>query len=127
MNLAILIVEGTAVRLDEIERLLNNPSGAPISPVEKPLDSVSSRASLTIADAENPVEMMSGIRRFLACCQDAGVGFPAGEGSAELSIGVAVGSRDQFVAGVDLSLDVLSALVALGISISVTAYPASDD
>jgi hypothetical protein len=47
--------------------------------------------------------------------------------SAELSIGFTVGDSEQFVAGLEFSASELRAISECGISLSITAYPTSDE
>jgi hypothetical protein len=60
-------------------------------------------------------------------CKKQGVTFARPSLSAELSVGVTVGDSDQFVASVALSASDILLLGSLGIALSVTAYPTSDE
>jgi hypothetical protein len=81
----------------------------------------------TVADCATPAELVEALSAFLASCVSLGIVL-SGEGlKARLSIGVAVGDSQQFVACIDLSREVLLALTALGVSLSFTAYPTSDE
>jgi hypothetical protein len=81
----------------------------------------------TVADALNPDEMIVAIRNFFAMCKEQGVTFGRPSLSAELSVGVTVGDSDQFTASVALSASDIQLLGSLGIALSVTAYPTSDE
>ena len=87
----------------------------------------SSGLGATIADAKNPREMVAAIRKFIAKCQSRNINL-AGQGlSSELAIGVTAGVSEQFVAIVDFSTSDLLSLGALGVELSFTAYPTSDE
>ena len=83
--------------------------------------------SATIADVANPRELTREIQTFLKQCKERGVSFSRSGVSAELSLGVTVGDSQQFVAGVELSSSALSLLAESGLTLSLTAYPTSDD
>ena len=87
----------------------------------------SSGLCTTIADAKNPSEMVVAIREFMAECKAQNFVFSRMGLSAELSVGVTVGDSDQFVACVDFSASDLLSLGALGIELSIAAYPTSDE
>ena len=46
---------------------------------------------------------------------------------AQIAIGITVGDAEQFVACIDFTADDLVALGALGLKLSVWAYPTSDE
>ncbi|MFN8913608.1 MAG: hypothetical protein ACK5Y1_04915 [Betaproteobacteria bacterium] len=129
MNLATLRVEGA----DEALQAVRNALGlAPDSmwkqgePKRRGGFFSSSGLSATIADAKNPREMVVAIREFIAECKARSFAFSGSGLSAELSVGVTVGDAEQFVACVDFSASDLLSLGALGIELSISAYPASD-
>jgi hypothetical protein len=130
MNLAMLRVEGT----DEALQTVRNTLGlVPDSmwkqgePKRRGGFFSSSGLSATIADAKNPGEMVVAIREFIAECKARHVVFSGSGLSAELSIGVTVGDTEQFVACVDFSASDLLSLGALGVELSIAAYPTSDE
>ena len=83
--------------------------------------------SATIVDAVTPAELEKGLRDFLTQCGAHRVIFALPEIEANLSIGVTVGDSQQFIASIDLSPELLSAMAACGVSVSFTAYPTSDE
>ena len=129
MNLAILIVEGTDGALQAASRSLGREvstwkKGAPKR--RGGFHSISG-LSATIADSQNPGEMVKAILEFVAECEAKSLVF-AGLGlSAELSIGVTVGDSEQFVACMEFSPSDLVSLGALGVGLSIAAYPTSDE
>lgn len=131
MNLATLRVEGTDEALQALCNLLGLEAdstwkkgeprrrGGPFS---------ISGLSATIADAQTPSEMVVAIREFVAECKARNLVFFSGSDlSAELAIGVTVGATEQFVACVDFSASDLLSLGALGVALSIAAYPTSDE
>jgi hypothetical protein len=85
----------------------------------------SSGYSSTIADVSTPANLLSAIRAFIAKCQENATTFS--NVRAELSIGVAVGDSEQFMALIEFSPSDLQAIAALGLTLSIAAYPTSDE
>jgi hypothetical protein len=79
-----------------------------------------------IADAESPGAMFHQVRTFLTACLQHGPTVFSHGVDAELSIGIAVGDSIQYVASVDISPDDIRNLATVGIALSFTAYPTSD-
>jgi hypothetical protein len=130
MNLATLRVEGTDEALQTVRSTL---SLVPDSmwkrgePKRRGGFFSSSGLSATIADAKNPGEMVVAIREFVAECKARNFVFSGSGLSAELSVGVTVGDTEQFVACVDFPASDLLSLGVLGVELSITAYPTSDE
>ncbi len=130
MNLATLRVEGTEEALASLRGTLRLEADATWKkgePKRRGGHHSSAGFNATIADASNPDEMIVAIRNFSAMCKEQGVSFVRPSLSAELSVGVTVGDSDQFVASVALSASDILLLGTLGIALSVTAYPTSDE
>lgn len=130
MNLVILIIEGPDEVLETVRLLLDlltDKRWISGQPRRRGGLHTTSGFSVTLADAENPGEMLAAIREFVARCEAKGIGFSLDGLSAEISIGMTVGDSTQFVASVDLSPSDLLSLGRLGAAISVTAYPTSDE
>ncbi|GAB3272720.1 hypothetical protein GCM10027297_05790 [Parahaliea aestuarii] len=87
----------------------------------------SSGFTTTIADTHNSKELTDQIAVFLEHCKTTGIVFPALNLTAELSVGFTVGDSEQFVGSVSFSSYNLSALGEIGITLSVAAYPTSDE
>ena len=83
--------------------------------------------SATIADTETPKELIILIVNFLAQCKENNIQFQDLNLSAVLSVGFTVGDSKQFVACIEFSPAELLACSECGISLSITAYPASDE
>jgi hypothetical protein len=83
--------------------------------------------SATIADSQSPGEMVVVIREFVTECKARNFVFSSSGLSAELSVGVTVGNTKQFVAYVDFSASDLLSLGALGVELSIAAYPTSHE
>lgn len=85
----------------------------------------SSGYSSTIADTSTSAELLSAIRSFLNKCQESATDFL--KVRAELSIGVTVGDSEQFMALIEFSPSDLQTIAALGLTLSIAAYPTSDE
>jgi len=130
MNLAILIVEGDELALSNLRKALplKIASSWKKGDVRRNGKSHTSPGfSATIADVANPGELIRAILTFLKQCKERGVSFTKTGVSAELSLGVTVGDSQQFVAGVELSPSDLFLFAEHGLTLSLTAYPTSDD
>lgn len=130
MNLATLRVEGEEASLAALAKRLGLDIDASWKKGEarrRGGEHESSGFNATVADAENPKEMVRSIGEFLKKCETSKVSFVSEGLSAELAIGVTVGDSEQFVAFVDLPSAELASLGALGIALSFAAYPTSDE
>ncbi|WP_139058762.1 hypothetical protein [Thiorhodococcus drewsii] len=130
MNLATLRVEGTGEALEAICDSLNLEIDNSWKEGEERRRGgyySTSGFNTTIVDAENPRKMVAAIRAFLVKCRKKKIVFSNSNLSTELAIGVTVGEKEQYVACVDLPPSDLMSLAELGISLSVAAYPASDE
>ena len=130
MNLATLRVEGSDDGLAQVVHSL----GLEISARWKKGDArlrgnvhMSSGISAIVADSTTPREMADEISRFTKSVRESGISFSRLGLEAELSIGLGVGMEDQFVASVEFSPDELSTFSAIGLILSITAYPCSDE
>jgi hypothetical protein len=130
MNLAMLRVEGAD---EAIHRVQDTLALVPDSAWKRGDAKrhggffANSGLSATIADAKNPGEMVVAIREFVAMCKARHIDFVGAGVSAELSIGVTVGDAEQFVASICFSVADLLSLGALGVELSISAYPTSDE
>lgn len=130
MNLAMLRIEGTDNALDALRSSLGlaiDSSWKKGEPKRRGGHYSSSGLNATIADAENPREMVVAIREFVSQCKAQNIAFSDPNLSAEISIGITVGEEPQFIACVDFSASDLLSLGELGIALDVAAYPASDE
>ena len=80
-----------------------------------------------VADAENPPSLVEEIREFLNSCLAKRILFSSSELSSQLDIGVSVGGSEQFTASVVFSPEDLESFSKLGLELSISAYPTSDD
>lgn len=130
MNVAILLVEGGDEALDVV---LNGLALVPDSRwtlgEKRRSGRVHSRSgfSSTLADEQTPRELMEVVRSWLVRYGTDRPSFKDTGLKAELSVGFTVGESKQFVAGVEFSPAELGLMSALGISLTVTAYPTSDE
>jgi hypothetical protein len=82
----------------------------------------------TLAKAATPGELILVIRKLLIDYKERGIRFNRNEAlSSTLSVGFTVGDSVQFVACFDFTLSDLKLLTDLGIGLSVSAYPTSDE
>jgi hypothetical protein len=130
MNLATLRVEGTDSDLEALKKALSLESDAHWSKGERRRNGsvhASSGFNATVADAKNPKELIGLIRAFLVLCKNKQIVFPRLNLEAELAVGFTVGDSEQFVASVEFSPSDLLSCAECGITLSVTAYPTSDE
>ena len=130
MNIATLRIEGEDQALVQLRNALHLAADAEWRKGASKRNGGSHAKSgfnATIADASNPGEMVVVVRKFLAECKELGVVLSSGTLSTELSVGVTVGDSAQFVAFVDFTAQDLVLLGALGINLSIAAYPTSDE
>jgi hypothetical protein len=71
--------------------------------------------------------MVAAIREFVTECQTRKLDFSGLGLTAVLSIGVTVGDSEQFIACLDFSASDLLSLGAIGVGLSIAAYPTSDE
>lgn len=129
MNLATLRVEGSNAEIEALKTSLPLDIETSWKEGEAMRRGVhrASGFNTTVADTENPKQLVEAVREFLAECKNRSIEFSNPNLTAELSIGIAVGDSVQFVASVDFTTYDLEALAALGIALSITAYPTSDE
>jgi len=87
---------------------------------------VTSGLNASIADEENPSDMLAKIRAFISECLKHGPTLFSNGANAELSIGTTVGDSIQYLASVDFSPTEIRDLAVLGVSLNFAAYPTSD-
>ena len=130
MNLATLRVEGTDSALESLRETLSLECDTQWGKGDKRRNGSvheSSGFNATIADAGSPRELEGLIRSFLTRCRNKKIVFPSLDLSAELSVGLTVGDTHQFVAGVEFTSSDLLLCAETGITLSVIAYPTSDE
>ncbi len=93
---------------------------------DEALNALVDRLELEV-DRRKPAEMTREVRRFIEECKARHLSFSRPGISAEITVGVTVGDSTQYVAFVDLTASDLGAMGALGLNLSVTAYPTSDE
>lgn len=130
MNVSILVVEGDEEALDAF---LSDLALVPESRWKKGekwrrgIPHTRSGFSVTLADAATPRELIEITRGWLGRCRNGEAIFKKKGLLAELSLGFTVGDSKQFVAGIEFSAADLETMGACGISLSITAYPTSDE
>lgn len=129
MNLVTLRIQGTDEALHSLcrdLRLVADSMWKKGDPKRRGGCFSNSGLSATLVDAKNPVEVVNTIRAFAAKCKERSVVLASSDLSAELSIGVTVGDSEQFIANLAFSASDLLSLGAIGIELSIAAYPTSD-
>ncbi|MBI5752747.1 MAG: hypothetical protein HZA59_11505 [Hydrogenophilales bacterium] len=130
MNLATLRVSGTDAALDTIKKTLSLDLDTQWRKGDirrNGRKQESSGFNSTIADAENPIELLRLIRIFLAQCKEKAVVFSQFKLEAELDIGFSVGDSKQFFASVEFSPSELLSFAESDLLLRVSAYPTSDE
>jgi hypothetical protein len=129
MNIATLRVEGADEALENLRNQLGLDIDASWKRGEAKRHGHHSLSGFNakVADAENPGQMVEAVRKFMLTIKEQGVVFSASNLSAELFIGVTVGDSVQFIAFVELLPADILLLGSLGVALSVTAYPTSDE
>ena len=130
MNLATLRVEGAEDILESLKSAISLTIDAEWKKGDKRRNGAYhelSGFSATVADAKSSIELMQMVRDFLAQWNERGIVISCCGLEAELALGITVGDSEQFVAGIELSPSELVALGERGISLSITAYPTSDE
>jgi hypothetical protein len=133
MNLAILRVNGSDRALETLRTtLFIEPydvwkKGDYLSISKRGKTHLSSGFSISVADAENSGAMFTSIREFLARCKKQGLQFSGTDLKAKLSIGFDVGDSVRYVGVLNFPPSDLLLLAQLGLTLSVSAYPTSDE
>jgi hypothetical protein len=130
VNLATLRVEGNDTLLDILARKLSVTEHwrwKKGDPRRNGRTHSMSGFSVTVADAANPGELVRCIRTFLEKCKTIDASFAQDGLMAELSVGFTVGDSEQFIDTVEFAPSDLLSLAECGVTLSVTAYPTSDE
>jgi len=130
MNLATLRVEGVVDALESLKSAISLNVDDEWKKGDKRRSGASHEASgfsLTVADTQNPLDLLEMIRKFIGKLKESRITIIGSGLKADLMIGISVGDTEQFVASIDLTPSELLALGELGIAFSVTAYPTSDE
>lgn len=131
MNLAILRAEGSNDALGTLRIALDHRVDRNWQIGDEMGDGqihLASGFSIVVADVASPKELLADIRKFLSNCKDLDLAFSGKSGlTGELSIGISVGDTAQFSASLDFTPSDLSLMSELGLRLSVSAYPTSDE
>jgi hypothetical protein len=130
MNVAELRLSGSDASLDDVINKLNLVVSSRIKAGDLRRRGgvhLKSGVCVSIADAASPVAMIRDVRVFLATCQKLSPQVFTNAVEAELSLGVTVGDAVQYIASIDFSSTELLEIATLGIALSITAYPTSDE
>ena len=130
MNLATLRVEGEDSALAQVTDALalevdaqwkvgeKNPQGKP---------NAASGFNATVADAESRTDLETRVRALLERCRRKQISFKLSGLTAQLDIGLRVGTAQQFSAGVEFTPVDLQIFGEIGLELRVSAYPCSDE
>lgn len=129
MNLATLRIEGADEALEQLIAQLNLSIDVSWKKGEMSRQDVHEISGLnsTIADTETPRQLTEAIIDFANQCKSKNISLSSSNISTELDIGIGVGYSEQFIASVSFTPDELQLLSSIGIELSITAYPTSDE
>lgn len=129
MNLATLRIEGTDEALEQLIGQLNLDIDVSWKKGEMGRRKIYEISGLnsTIADTETPRQLTEAIIDFANQCKSKNINLSSSNISTELDIGIGVGYSAQFVASVSFSPTELQLISSIGITLSITAYPTSDE
>ena len=130
MNIATLRAEGTDAELKKLSESLSLKIDVSWKQGDARRDgSKHSKAGFNscITDTDTPKLLLNDIREFMVRCKTRGLKFSDSGVSAQLDIGIGVGSSDQFAASITFTPTELQNFIDLGLELCVSAYPVSDD
>lgn len=130
MNLVTLRAEGTDAALKNIcdSLSLNIDASWKQGEVKRNGSKYSkSGFNACIADTETPKLLLNYIREFMVKCKTNNTTFSDSDISAQLDIGIGVGSSEQYSASVTFTPTELQYFIDLGLELCVSSYPISDD
>lgn len=128
MNLAVLRLEGETAALQTLTQQLSlKPEGEWRKGETRPngVKNLSSGLNSTIAEGASPNQLVTSVREFFEECKSKNISFV--NVRAELSFGVTVGCSQQYLAHVEFSPSDLALIASSGCSLSMSAYPTSDE
>jgi len=130
MNIATLYVRGADERLDRLIELLGTTgtsrwaAGDPRSRGKVHEDA---GIQFDLSDTDTPTRLIRDVRDTLLSWHAKGVSLILLGLHGEISVGISVGSSAQFSAHIELSSDDMVKIGSIGISLSIAAYPTSND
>lgn len=129
MNLATLRIEGSDEALELLIAQLNLSIDVSWKKGEMGRRKIYETSGLnsTIADTETPRQLTEAVIEFASQCKSKNIMLSSSNISTELDIGIGVGYSEQFIASVSFSPSELQLLSSIGIVLSITAYPTSDE
>ncbi len=130
MNIAVLRATGSAAALAAVRSALNldvDREWKKGDPGRRGAVNEDSGFNACVADVDNPAALMVKLREFLATCKTSGAILASPELSTQLDVGLSVGGSRQFSASLILSPSDLGLFAELGMELSVSAYPVSDE
>lgn len=129
MNIAVFYVRGSDEGLDCLVKLLGVSETSRWKlgdPLRSGKTHQSSGIEFDLGDAATPSELVHAIRHFLRYWRAKMVSLSELGLEGELSIGTTVGGNTQFTAHLDFSTDDIVMFGAMGIALSIAAYPTSE-
>lgn len=130
MNIAMLYINGPDEGLDRLTQVLGLTETSRWKagdPIRAGKTHENSGIEFELADLATPRDLIYAVRNFLHGWLAKGISLYAFNLKGELSIGVAVGDSKQFTAHLNFSVDDALLLGTLGVELSITAYPTSDE
>ncbi len=130
MNLVSIVIEGDEQHLDSIKDKLSiaiDSSWQKGSRTRSGKLRENSGFTACICDCSTPFRMIEELSDFLRYIDNKHLNFKQLELNARLSIGVTVGDQQQFIATFDFQNDLLELVSKLGLHLSISAYPTTDE
>ena len=130
MNLVSIVIEGDEQRLDIIKDKLSiaiDSSWHKGSQTKSGKLREYSGFTACICDCSTPFSMIEKLSDFLCYIDNKHLNFNQLELDARLFVGVTVGDQQQFIAKIDFPDYLLQLISKLGLHLSVSAYPTTDE
>lgn len=130
MNIAVLRAEGSDAVLEALRQALDLKIDAEWKKGElRRRESVHEHSGFNacVADVTEPAALIAEIRNFLKRCRTHNIILSSNALTTQLDIGILVGHPRQSTASVVFSVEDLRLFSELGLEISISVYPGSDD
>lgn len=130
MNLVSIVIEGDEQHLDNIKDKLGlsiDSSWQKGNQTRSGKLRENSGFTSCICDCDTPFRMIEELSDFLRYIDNKHLNFKQLELNARLSLGVTVGDQQQFIATIDFPNYLLELICKLGLHLSISAYPTTDE
>jgi len=130
MNIAVLRAEASDAALESLRLALDLEIDADWETGDpRRRGGVQEQSGFTafVANVSDPTALIAEVRKFLERCRTRNAVLSSHDLTTQLDIGISVGQSEQFTASVVFSAEDLRIFSELGLELSVSAYPGSDD